>query len=193
MTASVPAGHTLTVNFNARSLVILTPVFICEAYDPNSGNPQPPWHEFRGIWDTGASHSVITSKVVKSVNIAQTGQAIVNTANGKTSAGRYLVNIRLLNGVAFPGIQVTHGDLGDDVDVLIGMDIITLGDFSITNVDGKTCMSFRVPSTKKIDYVEEQRFANAEAEKHLKGFDKQEATRKRLLEKMSQQNKNSNH
>jgi len=36
---------------------------------------------------------------------------------------------------------------------LIGMDVITLGDFSITNHNGITCMSFRVPSSHEIDYV----------------------------------------
>jgi uncharacterized protein YecA (UPF0149 family) len=35
------------------------------------------------------------------------------------------------------------------------MDIITLGDFAVTNFNGNTCMSFRVPSLHQIDYVEE--------------------------------------
>ena len=33
------------------------------------------------------------------------------------------------------------------------MDVITLGDFSITNHKGITCMSFRIPSSHEIDYV----------------------------------------
>ncbi|MCY7409416.1 MAG: SEC-C domain-containing protein [Chitinophagales bacterium] len=33
------------------------------------------------------------------------------------------------------------------------MDIIAMGDFSITNLDGNTCMSFRMPSLHEIDYV----------------------------------------
>ena len=39
--------------------------------------------------------------------------------------------------------------------VLIGMDVICLGDFSITNVGGQTWMSFRTPSCVAIDYVVE--------------------------------------
>ena len=38
-------------------------------------------------------------------------------------------------------------------DVLIGMDIITLGDFAVTNRDGITVMSFRTPAQGRIDYV----------------------------------------
>lgn len=33
------------------------------------------------------------------------------------------------------------------------MDIIGIGDFSITNFNQKTCMSFRIPSLHEIDYV----------------------------------------
>lgn len=33
------------------------------------------------------------------------------------------------------------------------MDIISKGDFAITNVDGKTVFSFRIPSVETIDFV----------------------------------------
>ena len=39
--------------------------------------------------------------------------------------------------------------------MLIGMDVIQQGDFSISNFQGKTVMTFRRPSQKKIDYCEE--------------------------------------
>jgi len=37
-------------------------------------------------------------------------------------------------------------------DVLIGMDVITQGDFAITNKDGMTTFSFRTPSLITIDF-----------------------------------------
>jgi hypothetical protein len=43
---------------------------------------------------------------------------------------------------------------------IIGMDIIRRGDFAITNANGKTKMSFRMPSLKAIDFVEEQKKAS---------------------------------
>jgi hypothetical protein len=40
-------------------------------------------------------------------------------------------------------------------DVLIGMDIISMGDFAITNARGKTIFSFVIPSlNKKISFIE---------------------------------------
>ncbi len=40
-------------------------------------------------------------------------------------------------------------------DFIIGMEIITLGDFALTNVGDKSIASFRVPPARTIDYVEE--------------------------------------
>ena len=53
-------------------------------------------------------------------------------------------------------VQVSEAVL-NGFDVLIGMDIITLGDFSITNVNGKTVFSFRIPSTETVDYVQQEK------------------------------------
>ncbi len=43
---------------------------------------------------------------------------------------------------------------GDDSDIIIGMDILTQGDFSITNLDGRTVCSFRIPSQYLVDFEE---------------------------------------
>lgn len=51
-------------------------------------------------------------------------------------------------------IYVIDSEIGDqDIDVLIGMNIISLGDLSVTNYEGKTVFSFRVPSQGCTDYV----------------------------------------
>jgi hypothetical protein len=39
------------------------------------------------------------------------------------------------------------------IDVVIGMDIVTRGDFAVTNRDGRTTFSFRIPSQSHIDFV----------------------------------------
>jgi uncharacterized protein YecA (UPF0149 family) len=36
------------------------------------------------------------------------------------------------------------------------MDVITRGDFTISNYQGKTVMTFRIPSIEKIDYVQQK-------------------------------------
>jgi len=59
------------------------------------------------------------------------------------------------NRVAIPSVRVTKGQLaGGGVDVLIGMDVITIGDFSITNFGAEAIFSFRIPSQGHVDYVQ---------------------------------------
>ena len=70
-------------------------------------------------------------------------------------AETYLVNVALPNQVGFPGVPVAKSELVAGSDVLIGMDIITRGDFSITNVGGRTVFSYRIPSLKLVDFVAE--------------------------------------
>ena len=105
------------------------------------------------------------------LNLEPVDEQTVQTANGERDAQVYLVNIYLPNTVAFSGMRVTDGDiLGTDV--LIGMDIITAGDFAVTNVDSKTCMSYQLPSNRKIDFVEQinsaQRSRNRSSRKKRK-------------------------
>lgn len=51
-------------------------------------------------------------------------------------------------------MHVTKANLEADTGVLIGMDLITLGDFAVTNKNGQTCFSFRYPSSEWIDFSE---------------------------------------
>ena len=103
------------------------------------------------LWDTGATNTVITQRVAQSLGLKQTGVALVHHAAGQSFKPKYIVNIMLPNNVGIPFVEVTEGDLMGE-DVLIGMDIITKGDFAITNVGGKTTFSFRIPSVETIDY-----------------------------------------
>jgi hypothetical protein len=83
------------------------------------------------------------------------------TANGPVDAEQFLVNAQLPNGVGFANLRVTRGDLPPGAHALIGMDIITQGDLAISNVRGKTVLSFRMPSMVKVDFVEEIKRQNA--------------------------------
>jgi hypothetical protein len=108
----------------------------------------------KAIWDTGATSSVITKAVATQLNLIATGMTKMTTANGDIPAKTYTVDIGLPNKLMFQQIIVAEVDgLSSGCNALIGMDIITLGDFVITSHKGTTCMSFRVPSGHEIDYV----------------------------------------
>lgn len=146
---------------------------VCAAF--TSGHAPAPYQKFVAIWDTGATHSVITQDVVTTCGLKPTGMKQVHHAGGVSPANTYLVNILLPNGVAFEKLEVTLGSLPPGAHMLIGMDIISVGDFSVTNVGGKTVFSFRYPSIKTVDYAEEARRIRAGApspQPFYKGFGK---------------------
>jgi len=146
--------RSLTVSYHALSRSLLSDVSIAVAFDPSTTpqNQHSPFKPYKGIWDTGATASVITQKVVDELNLQPTGMTKVHHAHGNTFAEVYLVNIGLPNGVAFVSLRVTKGELAS-ADVLIGMDIIGQGDFAVTNHNSKTIFSYRIPSVEIIDFT----------------------------------------
>ena len=81
----------------------------------------------------------------------------MHTTNKTVFRNSYLVDVGLPNSYIVPDIRVVDVDaLIGGADALIGMDIITPGDFSITNFNGQTMMSFRMPSVAHIDYTGKQ-------------------------------------
>ncbi len=102
---------------------------------------------------TGATNCVITQRVIDELGLRPSGIAQVQGVHGGPQQSEtYLVNITMPHAVIFTGVRVTKGSfLGGDM--LIGMDIISRGDFAVTNFGGLTKFSFRFPSMEHIDFV----------------------------------------
>jgi len=118
-------------------------------------------HEFSALWDTGATNSMITGRVASQCGLTPTGYTQVSTAGGMLDeAPTFLVDIYLPNRVRIENVKVAQGELGE-IDLLIGMDIILLGDFAVTNLDGKTAFSFRMPSIERLDFATPTQYIRA--------------------------------
>ena len=110
----------------------------------------------KGLWDTGATSSAITKSMASSLGLCLLGKKNVRGVHGTKEVNVYYVNITLNNKNITLNAKVTECDeLSSDnsVGLLIGMNVITMGDFVITNFKDNTTMSFRVPSLQKIDFV----------------------------------------
>jgi len=135
--------------------VLKTPCQVSQAWNRNSIDPQPALSQFDAIWDTGATGVAITQAVVDACGLAQTGMATVEHVEGSSQQETYLVNIELPNRVTFQGVSVTKAKIPAGANVLIGMEIINRGDFAVTNLNGITKFTFRIPSKANIDFVVE--------------------------------------
>ena len=131
-----------TSSYTGLSRVLANDVRVGEAFDRKQPPKQLP-PQFKAIWDTGATNSAITQKVIDQCGLKPTGMAVVHTAQATSTTETFLVCILLPNKVVFPSVKVSRAVLRD-FDVLIGMDIINRGDFAVSNKDGKTVFSFRM-------------------------------------------------
>jgi predicted aspartyl protease len=166
----------LTFHGDGMMNVLHCPVQVGVAAITTAENKQP--KQYVAIWDTGASASVITAKVANELGLQPVGMTEVHTAGGRRDCNIYLVDIELPNAIHISNVQVTEADMTTQ-DVLIGMDIIGLGDLAISNNQGKTALSFRIPSVAKIDFVEEANRQQAKAKvTQPRGGIKQNAKRK---------------
>jgi hypothetical protein len=126
------------------------------AFDPAAPPATPPvFHDFQAIWDTGATNSVITQRVVDALALKPIGMTQVQGVHSNELSETYFVGIGLPNNVTRPHLTVTKGKLSVGSDVLVGMDIIAFGDFAVTNRGGLTVFSFCLPSHRDIDFVKE--------------------------------------
>ena len=72
----------------------------------------------------------------------------VSTLNGIINVDTYLIDLCFENGYKIANLRVfSSEDYSDfDYDVLIGMDVITQGDFIVSTVRDETTFSFRMPA-----------------------------------------------
>jgi len=132
--------------------VLKSPVNISTAFDPRFTHKPPEFKEFIAVWDTGATNTFISQKVIDDCDLKPTSVIDVQTAGKGFRSPVYLANLMLPNQVGFANFRVARATIADG-DVLIGMDVMAIGDFAVTNKDGKTAFSFRVPSLECIDFT----------------------------------------
>lgn len=108
------------------------------------------------LWDTGAMITCISKAYADSIGLLADGTTIITGANNQPFETLvYSVQMKM-GELEIPFIQVAELPMdGTGRDVIIGMDIMKMGDLSITNYGGKTMLTFRTPSLETIDFVED--------------------------------------
>jgi predicted aspartyl protease len=101
-------------------------------------------NKYRGVWDTGATSTMITRKILSELNLTPIDTATVHGVNSLMLVPVVLINLILPNGIKVNNVRVTVSEI-QGIDMLIGMDIIQLGDFSISNLERKTVFTFAMP------------------------------------------------
>lgn len=158
MSADSSVFHAFTIKANGIIREIISDVGVSVPFIATGGivsDKDVNIHRTKGLWDTGATGSCVTASTAKTLGLIPTGKVISNHAQGQSTVNTYLVNLYLPNNLVIPNVRVTECSDANSFGVIIGMDVITNGDFSVTNFGGKTVVTFRMPSIKVVDYVQE--------------------------------------
>lgn len=112
----------------------------------SSGNATQSRVQYSALWDTGAARSVIAQRIVDRLELKPVRTAHLIGVHGVQETETYSVDVFLPNGVEFYGLEVIKGNPPAFWwDMLIGMDIISRGDFSLKQRGVYTELSFSVP------------------------------------------------
>jgi len=126
--------------------------------------------QVKALWDTGATGTCISKDVVIALALIPLGKQQIHTPSGLSTVNTYQIDVVLPNKLTVSNVVVRDSEIGDQgIGVLIGMDIINLGDFAVSNYNDKTVFTFRTPSKRKTDYVKELRIQKTLGPKHGKG------------------------
>lgn len=146
-----------TCVFDTRIGSIVTDCKVSDEYDAavTPDLPHPVLFPFKAIWDTGAMRSSVSANVVQKLGLKPCGLAKVFHADGESMQSTYFINILLPNSVEIKTLLVTEAKM-TDIDVLIGMDVISLCDFALSTSGNSTKFSFQVPSSVDIDFMKRE-------------------------------------
>jgi predicted aspartyl protease len=142
---------TLTYNYTGLSNVIVTPVELYSGeYDATKS------YSAKALWDTGATICAITPQIAEKLGLGAVDIMTIVGANSTSRVDTTIVSITFPNGLRIQDCPVVICDIDPRVDMILGMDVITQGDFAISNGEAQTTFSFAVPPfRKKIDFAKQ--------------------------------------
>ena len=141
--------HAFTITYSHIMRELMTPAMVSNYFVPSNSIKVK-----NALWDTGATGTGINVSLAHKLDLEPTGRNTVRGAHGTKVVDIYTIDLQLDNAV-FKKIPVAGLELGDKTDIIVGMDIIMLGDFAISNAHGKTTFTYAIPPfNDKIDFVD---------------------------------------
>ena len=143
---------TLSYYYNQKQSRLITPVTLYSIPFNSSLTVST-----NALWDTGASLSAITPEIQNKLKATPVGKRSISGIHEAKVVDVVLVKVELPNSVIKKSIEVVVCNIPSNFDVILGMDIISLGDFAISNGNDQTLLSFAAPSfQEKIDFSKRQ-------------------------------------
>lgn len=99
-----------------------------------------------GIIDTGATSSMLSEVVAEELQLYPCGEISVSGVHGADNSNLYFVDIVFGSGYTLSNHRVSGASGNAGFDLLIGMDILSLGELHLVSVHGNSVFRFGIPS-----------------------------------------------
>lgn len=112
------------------------------------------------LWDTGSTVSAISQELVEDLELTDCYPTIVKGISSVSETYKFPVFLRLSETSDIIAVQPCMVDSIPSFPralFLVGMDIISKGNFAISNENGHTVFSFMIPSAFSVDFVQQIR------------------------------------
>ena len=141
----MPNHHAYTKSFGGQISTIKTSIGL----KSHVGETSNDFTRCTAIWDTGATITCITPQIASSLALKPISVTTVRGVNdSELLCPLYVIDLRLPNGLIITTNAVETQVAGTDI--LIGMDVISRGDFALThNKIGEMIFSFVIPPSGK--------------------------------------------
>ncbi len=108
----------------------------------------------KALIDTGANGSCISRRIAEDCNLKKISFVKIRSIQGESILPVYEADIQLDNDTCFKNIAFTETAGSKHFDVIIGMDILSCGDFAFSSDNNGLVFSMRFPSKKvPIDFT----------------------------------------
>jgi predicted aspartyl protease len=148
-----PSKHlTLSYYFDQNSKKIVTPVSLHTIpYNASLSLSTD------ALWDTGASISAITPDIMDKLKAVPVSKRTITGIHSTQVVDVVYITVDLPNSVIKKNIEAAVCNIPSNVGMILGMDIILLGDFALSSGNSQTLFSFAAPPFKeKIDFSKRQ-------------------------------------
>jgi predicted aspartyl protease len=133
----------LSIRWEQPILRVITPVTACQVKRSGLEVKQL---DVRAMWDTGSMGTCVSTELARYLGLAPFRTTTLTSLHGDSVANVCLMDLVLPDGIMIENVMAMEIETRRDFDIIIGMNIIRLGDFSLCNDHGNTVMTFSLPT-----------------------------------------------
>lgn len=104
------------------------------------------FHTDNAMWDTGSTCTFVSDRIIRALQLEPSGMVGVSGIGGDVDTQKYMIHISLPTGNVVTYFEVLSSEY-EDYDVIIGMDIINRGHFSLDSSGENTVFFFSLSET----------------------------------------------